>query len=135
MVGDYREMTVAEIAQLVRGEKGTTVVLTVRHPDSSEPVEIAIVRGDILIPSVTYRLLDEAPAIGYIQLSRFSGESSNEVSTAIAALQAAGAEQLILDLRHNGGGLLDAAIEVASHFLDGGPVMFQKSRNEQGANL
>jgi carboxyl-terminal processing protease len=126
------EMTIAEIAQLVRGEKGTTVVLTVRHPDSSQPEEIAIVRGDILIPSVTYRLLDEAPAIGYIQLSRFSGESSNEVSTAIAALQAAGAEQLILDLRHNGGGLLDAAIEVASHFLDGGPVMFQQSRNEQG---
>lgn len=125
------EMTIAEIAQLVRGEKGTTVVLTVRHPDSSQPEEIAIVRGDILIPSVTYRLLDEAPAIGYIQLSRFSGESSNEVSTAIAALQAAGAEQLILDLRHNGGGLLDAAIEVASHFLDGGPVMFQQSRNEQ----
>jgi carboxyl-terminal processing protease len=124
-------MTVAEIAQLVRGEKGTTVVLTVRHPGSSQPEEIPVVRGDILIPSVTYRLLDEDPAIGYIQLSRFSGESSNEVSTAIAALQAAGAAALILDLRHNGGGLLDAAIEVASHFLDGGPVMFQQSRNEQ----
>ena len=125
------EMTVSEIAQLIRGEKDTTVVLTVRHPGSSEPVEIAIVRGDILIPSVTYRLLDEAPAIGYIQLSRFSGESGQEIETAITALQAAGAAELILDLRHNGGGLLDAAIAVAGHFLDGGPVMVQKSRTEE----
>jgi carboxyl-terminal processing protease len=125
------EMTVSDIAQLVRGEKGTTVVLTVRHPESSEPVDIAVVRGDILIPSVTYRLLDEAPAIGYIQLSRFSGESGKEIETAITALQAQGAAALILDLRHNGGGLLDAAIEVAGHFLDGGPVMIQKSRTEE----
>lgn len=123
------EMTVAEIAQLVRGENGTAVTLTVRHPGGEEAVDITIVRADILIPSVTYRLLDEAPAIGYIQLSRFSGESSNEVRTAILALQEAGAEQLILDLRHNGGGLLDAAIDVADHFLDGGLVMVQQSRN------
>lgn len=125
------EMTVAEIAQLVRGEKGTTVMLTVRHADSSEAVEIAIVRGDILIPSVSYRLLDGAPTVGYIQLSRFSGESGQEIEAAVTALQAAGATRLILDLRHNGGGLLDAAVEVAGHFLDGGPVMIQKSRNEE----
>lgn len=123
------EMTVGAIADLIRGEKGTEVTLTVRHPGSSAPVEVTIVRGDILIPSVSYRLLDEAPDIGYVQLSRFSGESSEEMREAILALQADGAEQLILDLRSNGGGLLDAAVDVADHFLQGGPVMFQQSRD------
>jgi carboxyl-terminal processing protease len=123
------EMTVSEIAELVRGEKGTEVTLTVRHPGSSEPVDVIVVRGDILIPSVSYRLLDEAPDVGYIQLTRFSGESSNEIHAAITALRDGGAQHLILDLRRNGGGLLDAAVDVADHFLQGGPVMFQQSRD------
>lgn len=123
------EMTVTEIADLVRGEKGTRVTLTVRHSGSAEPVDITVVRGDILIPSVSYRILDEHPDIGYIQLTRFSGESSNEIRTALVELQAGGAQRLILDLRHNGGGLLDAAVEVADHFLQGGPVMIQQSRD------
>jgi carboxyl-terminal processing protease len=67
-------------------------------------VDIEIERDDILLPSVTYRLTLEDPTIGYIQLSRFSGESSNEIAEAITALEAEGAEKLILDLRHNGGG-------------------------------
>ncbi len=123
------EMTVTEIADLIRGEKGTEVTLTVRHPGSAEAVQVTVVRGDILIPSVSYRILEEHPDIGYIQLTRFSGESSNEIHAAIVELQAGGAQQLILDLRHNGGGLLDAAVDVADHFLLGGPVMIQESRD------
>jgi carboxyl-terminal processing protease len=80
---------------------------------------------------VSYRLLEEtADPIGYIQLTRFSGESSNEIREAIADLQEQGAASLILDLRHNGGGLLDAAVDVADHFLEGGPVLYQESREE-----
>lgn len=123
-------MTVQEIAQLIRGEKGTTVTLTVRHPGANEPTEIEIERDDILIPSVSSRILEEAPAIGYIQLTRFSGESSNEVRNAILNLREQGAEKLIVDVRQNGGGLLDAAIDVADHFLQGGPVLYQESKGQ-----
>lgn len=122
------ELTVEEIANLIRGEKGTTVVLTVRKEGSEQTVDVDVVRGDILIPSVTYRLLAEAPTVGYIQLSRFSGESSNEIERALRDLQSQGARQLILDLRGNGGGLLDAAIAVADHFLVDGPILLQESR-------
>ncbi|MCA9958141.1 MAG: PDZ domain-containing protein, partial [Anaerolineales bacterium] len=73
------EMTVQEVADLVRGEKGTTVTLTVIHPGESDSVDIDVVRDDILIPSVTYRMLDTETPIGYIQLTRFSGESGNEI--------------------------------------------------------
>ena len=124
------EMTVQAVAEMIRGEKGTEVVLTVLHPEATEPVEIEIERGDILIPSVSYRMLSEDNEIGYIQLTRFSGESSNEVSDALIDLLDQGAEKLVLDLRGNGGGLLDAAVDVADHFLDEGPVMYQQQRGE-----
>jgi carboxyl-terminal processing protease len=123
-------MTVQEVAELIRGEKGTVVVLTVVHLNETEAVDIGIERDDILLPSVIYRLTLEDPTIGYIQLSRFSGESSNEIAEAITALEAEGAEKLILDLRHNGGGLVDAAVSVSDHFLTEGEVLFQRSRGD-----
>ena len=124
------DMTVADVADIVKGEKGTAVVLTVIHPGESEEVDIEIVRADILIPSVTYRIVEEDPQIGYIRLSRFSGESGKEVADALEELLAQGASQFILDLRQNRGGLLDAAIDISDHFLDGGPVLRQQSRDD-----
>ena len=124
------EMTVPEIIELVKGEKGTTVVLTVRHPGAAEPVDISVVRDDILLPSVVYRLMEQDPTIGYIQLSRFSGESGNEVGGALQSLQAQGATQFILDLRQNGGGLRDAAVEVTDHFLADGPLLILESQED-----
>ena len=123
-------MTVPDIIEMVKGEKGTAVVLTVRHPGATEPVDISVIRDDILLPSVVYRLTDQDPNIGYIQLSRFSGESGNEVGAAIQDLQAQGATKFILDLRQNGGGLRDAAVDVADHFLDEGPVLYLQSQDE-----
>lgn len=123
-------MTIEEVANLIRGEKGTTVTLTILHIGASQPLDIAVIRADILIPSVTFRLLAEDETIGYIQLTRFSGESSNEVRQAIVNLREQGAQELVLDLRGNGGGLLDAAVAVADHFLSEGPILHQQSRDE-----
>ncbi|MCP4422207.1 MAG: S41 family peptidase [Chloroflexi bacterium] len=125
------EMTVQEVAERVRGEKGTIVLLTVLHPNEGEPVDIEVERGDILIPSVAYRLLREDEQVGYIQLIRFSGESANEIETAVLDLQSQGATRLVLDLRGNGGGLLDAGVAVADHFLVDGPILYQQSRGEE----
>lgn len=125
------EISVPQIIEMVKGEKGSTVVLTVRHVGATETVEISVVRDDILLPSVAYSLTGQDPTIGYIQLSRFSGESGNEVGTAIQDLQAQGATRLILDLRQNGGGLRDAAVDVADHFLDDGPVLYLESQHAE----
>lgn len=124
------EMTVTEIADLVRGEEGTEVTLEVLHPGDEVATEITIVRAVILLPSVSYRVLEEDPGIGYIMLSRFSAESAGEVEAALEDLLDQGVEKVILDLRHNGGGLLDAAVEVSDLFMDEGPVLYQISRDE-----
>ncbi len=129
-------LMVQEVADLIRGEKGTAVILTVIHDGQTEPEDIEIIRGDILIPSVSSRILDDAPDVGYIQLTRFSGESTQEVATAIESLLSEGAENLILDLRGNGGGLLDAAVSITDHFLSDGTVLIQqvKGQDEQFYN-
>ena len=124
------EMTVEEIAAIIRGEEGTAVTLTIIHPGQTDPNNITITRAVILLPSVAFQLLPDQPTLGYIRLSRFSGESAGEVERAILSLQEQGAERLILDLRQNGGGLLDAAVEVGDHFLDEGVVLYQISRTE-----
>jgi carboxyl-terminal processing protease len=124
------EMTVSEIADLIRGEEGTEVALEVLHPGDEESSEVIIVRATILLPSVSYRILEQDPTIGYIALSRFSAESGDEVGDALEELLDQGVSKVILDLRHNGGGLLDAAVDVSDHFLDGGPILYQISRNE-----
>ena len=124
-------MSIEEVADLVRGEEGTKVTLTVLHPNAIEPEEVTIVRAAILLPSVTFEILEDDPTVGYIRLSRFSGESSAEMLEALEELQALGVEKLILDLRQNGGGLLDAAVEVSDQFLNEGPVVYQISKGEK----
>jgi carboxyl-terminal processing protease len=124
------ELTVEEIAELIRGEEGTEVVLTVIHPGEEEAVEITIVRATILLPSVSHMIMSDDTTIGYIQLSRFSSESAGEISEAVEDLKSLGARKLILDLRHNPGGLLNAAVEVSDLFLSGGPVLIQISSND-----
>ena len=124
------EMTVAEIADMVKGEKGTSVVLSVQHVGDTDAVEISVVRDDILLPSVTSRLLPQNDSIGYVRLSRFSGESSDEVAAALRELINLGAESFILDLRQNRGGLLDAAVDISDQFLDEGAILYQLSRED-----
>lgn len=125
------EMTVEDTVLLIRGEEGKEVILTVVHPGESTPVDIAIIRQIILLPSVSYRVLEEDPTIGYIRLGRFSGESAGEIEDAILDLESQSVEKLILDLRQNPGGLLNAAVEVSDHFLDEGPVVYQISKTDK----
>jgi carboxyl-terminal processing protease len=120
------DMTVEDVVVAIRGPLGEEVVLTIRHPAAQESVEITIVRAEIELPSVDWRVLEEDPAIGYIQITRFTERSPEEVQEALDELIEAGVDQLILDLRHNPGGLLHPAVDVADHFLDGGVVLYER---------
>ena len=124
------EMTIQDVVDLIRGEQGTEVKLNILHTGDSVPVEIAVVRAVILLPSVTYRILEETPDVGYFRLTRFSGESAGEVAEALAFFEEENVENIIFDLRQNGGGLLGAAIDVSDHFLDSGTIVYQVSHGE-----
>jgi carboxyl-terminal processing protease len=112
---------------LVRGLVGTAVRLTVRHPDGSEAT-LSLTRERFEIPSVTWELVPDQANIGLISVSRFSGRTAEEVGQALRELEVEGATRYVLDLRNNGGGILEAAVDVAAHFLDGGVVMYETQR-------
>jgi carboxyl-terminal processing protease len=124
------EMTVDEVVTLVRGEIGTVVTLTLRREGEAEPLVIEITRQEIPSPSVQWEMLDGTENTGYIRISLFSGRTSKELDEAIDELTEEGMTRLVLDLRGNGGGLFDAAIDVASVFLDGDVVLYQVERDQ-----
>lgn len=123
------EMSTDEIVLLIRGDVGSTVTLTLERAGAAEPVVLTIERAIIESPSVEWRVLEEDPAIGYIKISRFSARTGRELRRALTDLTDQGATQLIVDLRSNGGGLLDAAIEVTSEFLREGVVLYEDRRD------
>jgi carboxyl-terminal processing protease len=123
------EMGVDDVVTLVRGEVGTTVLLTLEREGVAGPLVVEVVRQDIPSPSVESRMLEEAEGVGYVRIFLFSGRTRQELEQALVELSEQGLMHLVLDLRGNGGGLFDAAIDVASQFLDDGTVLYQVERD------
>ncbi|MEE2973475.1 MAG: S41 family peptidase [Planctomycetota bacterium] len=126
--------------ELLMGEEGDPVDVLVRHLDGTEEV-VTIVRRRIETRSVRGvrrdgtgwdHMLDPENGIGYIRLTQFTDRSVEEMRTALDRLEAAGAGSLVLDLRFNGGGTLDGAIDIADLFLDRGVIVSVKDRNGRG---
>ena len=118
-------LTTAQDAKLLRGDKGSQVKLEIERAGKEIPT-VAVTRDTIHQPSVYAKLLDDG--IGYARLTVFGSNTATELSAALAKLQAQGAKAYVLDLRDNGGGYLNAAIEVSSKFIPSGPIVSVESR-------
>ncbi|MBN2305665.1 MAG: S41 family peptidase [Anaerolineae bacterium] len=120
------------VDRMLRGEvgDGRGVTIAVQTPDdSSEPREYFIEFQVVMVPSVVWRPLDEDPSLGYIQIIRFTSRTPDELRTALDDLNETGVTALVLDMRGNAGGLLQESVEVASEFLDGVVVFYEKQRS------
>ncbi len=126
-----RQMSVQDVVGLVRGDEGTKVVLTLKRADTASPLDITVVRERIETPSVEWRVLSEADHIGYVKISLFGERTTQELETGLAELSAKGVDKLALDLRGNGGGLVDTAVDVTSRFLADGTVLYETKRDGQ----
>ena len=124
---DIAGLSVEDAVALIRGPKGSKVVLTIQRGDGA-PFDVSITRNAIETPSVTWRMLDDmgAPTTGYARISLFSDRSPKELERAIGELKQKGATSLVLDLRGNPGGYLNAAIAVASQFIPDGVVTYER---------
>ena len=119
------EMTVDDVVTLLRGEVGTIVHLTLGREGQAEPIVVEIERQEIPSPSVEWRMLEEADGVGFIRIMLFSDRTATELEDALEDLADQGMTHLIVDLRGNGGGLFDAAIDASSRFLSQGVVVYQ----------
>ncbi len=115
----------AELARLkVIGPSGTMVHLTIHRDGEADPLEITIQREKIIVKSATGKMLESG--IGYIDLTTFGDRTSPELEKALKDLMEEKPGGLILDLRNNGGGFLDVAIQVASQFMPNGVVLYEE---------
>ncbi len=114
-------MSLDDAVSQLRGEPGTPVSITVIRAEESRPIELTITREVIRIPSVEKNIIGDN--IGYIKLNQFLGTTANDVDNALAEFLQHNVRGVILDLRLNPGGLLSAAVDVASDFLQQGQLV------------
>ncbi len=112
---------VERAVRVIRGPAGTAVVLKIERPSEGRTFTVSVTRATITIPQVEYKMLEGK--IGYIQLSSFGDTAVSEFYKATADLKRQGAVGLVLDLRQNPGGYLEAAVDIASAFVPAGEVV------------
>lgn len=133
-------ITISQAVKNITGKPGTTVRLTVRSPDGQSKTH-DIVRQTIKVESVKGwerkpggswdYFIDPEHQIGYVRLTNFTKNTTDELKGALAQLRLDSARALILDLRYNPGGLLNAATEVSDRFLSGGDIVSTRSERER----
>lgn len=111
-----------QVSEMLRGDAGTSFTLKVQRPGEKNLLTFNIVRKYIELPLIPYYAKLE-DGIGYINLSTFSGNPSKEFKRVFQELKAQGINSLVIDLRGNGGGLLDEAIEIANFFVPKGQTL------------
>jgi carboxyl-terminal processing protease len=136
-------MRVSEAVDLITGDPGQKIVLTVLHEGEREPVDLEMTRAEIQVPSVLGDVrkadnakdwefvIDRANRIGYVRLVAFSESTASDLRSVLLQLKKDGLHGLILDLRTNPGGLLRSAVEVSRMFLSEGRIVSTKGRNQQ----
>lgn len=118
-------LSLDRVSQMIRGAEGSEVVLTIQRPGAAAPLSVTLVRRRIAQRVVATRVL--ASGIGYLRLSQFNQTSPEMVASGLRDLLDQGARGLVLDLRGNPGGLLEASVNIASHFLERGVVVTLES--------
>lgn len=124
-------LSLAEAVKKMRGKPGTEITLTLVREGEDAPIKVTIVRDVIQVKSVKSRLLE--PDLGYLRITQFQSKTGldlNKNLTDLVRQNDSSLKGLILDLRNNPGGVLNAAIEVSDAFLDKGLVVYTKGRGE-----
>lgn len=120
--------SIDEAVNKIRGKKGTDVTLEIMR-EGADKKTYTITREDIKVPSVEYEILPNN--IGYIEITQFWDDTAQLVSKAEQKFRSAGVKQVVLDLRSNPGGSLDAAVDVANMWVPSGKTILQEKRDNK----
>ncbi|WP_051340810.1 S41 family peptidase [Azospirillum halopraeferens] len=123
------EQDQASVNRLIRGANGTSVTLTILRGDAANPMDLAVVRGTVTVPSVKHAAVGQ---VGYIRIGRFDRQTYPGVNKAIRELRAEIGPALrgfVIDVRNNPGGLVRASVDVADAFLEDGTILTSRGRD------
>jgi carboxyl-terminal processing protease len=130
---DTTNLNVDTAVGKIRGPAGTTVKLKVVRAGEPKPFELTITRAHITVPSVKWSMKNGN--IGYINITQFGPDTSDLTAKAAGELKSQGATKIVLDLRNDPGGYLDAAVSVASQFLPSGKSIVSERKGPGGKTL
>ena len=119
-------MDLNDAVELMRGKPGSKIILTIVREGEEKPIEIEVVRDVIQVASVKSRMLDDH--IGYLRVSQFQVDSGKEVNKHLKRLMENELKGVVLDLRNNPGGVLQAAVDIGDSFLSEGLIVYTKGR-------
>lgn len=117
------------VVQQIRGPEGSRVWLTIRREGAGD-LEVELTRTNINLPTVSYEILDDG--IGYISIDTFGSDTAGEFRKALEELKRRGADKLIIDLRYNPGGMLQAAAQIVECFIERGQVVVSMVERDGG---
>lgn len=129
---DLTGKNTSEISDMLRGEPGTTFVLKIQRPGEDKMREFKITRRNIKLPAIPFSGMIDS--LGYINLSSFTENCSSDVRKAVINLKNQGAKAIVLDLRGNGGGLLQEAVDIVNLFVPKGNEIVSTKGKIKAAN-
>ena len=118
------------VGSYIKGEEGTDVTVTVYRETTDEYLDFTMTRSNIETPTVEHEMLPDG--IGYVLVTQFEGVTAGQFKAAVEDLEGQGMGKLIIDLRNNPGGLLDAAVEMAAYMLPDGTIVRTEYKNGKG---
>ncbi|MBT4349433.1 S41 family peptidase [bacterium] len=128
---DTSLFSVDQVVNVIRGDKGKEVILTVVSKNETTPKDISIIRDKIEIPSVVYKLEE---GIAIIEISHFNGDTDSRFTKVAQQVLRDNPKGIILDLRNNPGGFLDVSVDIAGSWLDPGQIVLREIFSDQRDN-
>ena len=119
---DVKGMSTDSVSDLLRGEPGTPLTLEIERPDKKGKMNVTLERASIALPPIAYYGIQEGN-VGYILLESFTDDCAKKMRRAVIELKRQGAESFVIDLRGNGGGLLNEAVDIVNLFVPKGKVI------------
>ena len=133
-----QKLSLGEAIRLLRGRPGVPVQLSIYRPSEQKTLELSVVREMIQVPTLQETKMisssvSQGEKIGYVRITQFGEKTPKEFDASMAQLGKEGATALVLDLRDNPGGLVDAAVEVVSRFVPGGTLVVATEGRKVGS--
>lgn len=130
---ETQDLALDEAVKIIRGPKGTKVVLTVKREGAADNLKISIVRNTIKVPTLKWEVKNER--VAYISLYHFTEVAVNDFREITQEIINSKVDRIILDLRNNPGGFLEVAVDIAGWFLESGLTVVTEDRGGKGENV